>query len=331
MTQSAPLVTIFGGSGFVGRYVAQRMARRGWRVRAAVRRPNEAMFLRPYGDVGQVEPVQANIRDDASVAKACLGADAVINCVGILAEAGKQSFESVQAQGAARVAKAAAEAGVKTFVQISAIGADAEGPSDYARTKAAGEKAVLDAFPDAVILRPSVIFGMEDEFFNRFAGMARISPVLPIVGGETRLQPVYVADVAEAAARAACGEAAPGIYELGGPEAATLRELLERMLKLIRRRRLIVDMPAGLAGIPASILSTLQSLSGGLYVNRTLTSDMIAQLGRDNVVADDARTFADLGIEPTAMEAILESYLYAYRPQGQYSRLTESAKNMRGA
>lgn len=331
MTQSAPLVTIFGGSGFVGRYVAQRMARRGWRVRAAVRRPNEAMFLRPYGEVGQVEPVQANIRDDASVAKACLGATAVVNCVGILTEVGKQSFDSVQAQGAARVARAAAEAGARSFVQISAIGADPGGPSDYARSKAAGEQAVLDAFPEAAILRPSVIFGMEDAFFNRFAAMARISPVLPITGGETKFQPVYVGDVAEAAAKAAAGEVPGGIYELGGPEVATLRALIERMLKLVRRRRLIVDLPPGLAGIPASLLGLAQSLTGGLYVNKTLTADQIAQLGVDNVVAEDAKGLRDLGIEPLAMEAVLESYLYAYRPQGQYSRLTESAKNMRGA
>ncbi len=331
MTQSAPLVTIFGASGFVGRYVAQRMARRGWRVRAAVRRPNEAMFLRPYGDVGQVEPMQANIRDDASVARACAGATAVINCVGILAESGKQSFQSVQAQGAARVAKAAAEAGAASFVQISAIGADAAGPSDYARSKAAGEQAVLDAFPGAVILRPSVIFGMEDGFFNRFASMARMSPVLPITGGETKFQPVYVGDVAEAAAKAVAGEVEGGIYELGGPEVATLRALIERMLKITRRRRLIVDLPAGLAGIPASILSFAQSLTGGLYVNNTLTADQIAQLCVDNVTAEGAKGFQDLGVTPTAMEAVLESYLYAYRPQGQYSRLTESARNMRGA
>ena len=329
MTQSAPLVTTFGASGFVGRYVTLRMARRGWRVRAAVRHPNEAGFLRPYGDVGQVEPMQANIRDDASVARAVAGASVVINCVGILAEDGKQTFQALQAQGAARIARAAKAAGVERFVQISAIGANAKGPSDYARTKASGEKAVLDAFPEAVILRPSVIFGMEDGFFNRFGAMAAMFPVLPITGGSSKFQPVYVADVAEAAAKAAAGEAKPGVYELGGPEVATLRALIEKVLKITRRRRAIVDLPPSLAGIPASLLGLAQSVSFGLYVNKTLTADQIAQLQVDNVVGEGVGTLADLGIEPTAMDAILETYLYAYRPQGQYSRLTESAARMR--
>jgi NADH dehydrogenase len=188
---------------------------------------------------------------------------------------------------------------------------------------------VLEAFPEAVILRPSVVFGAEDGFFNRFAGMARLSPVIPITGGSSRFQPVYVADVAEAAARGATGEAAPGIYELGGPEVGTLRELIGRMLKVIDRKRLVIDMPAWMARIPAGLLSLLQSLSFGLYTNNMLTRDQIRQLGRDNVVSEGARTLTDLGIRPTAMEAVLESYLYAYRPQGQYTRMTESARNIR--
>lgn len=331
MTMKAPLVTVFGGSGFIGRYVAQRMARRGWRVRVAVRRPNEAHFVRPYGEVGQVEPFQANIRDEASVRRAVQGADAVVNCIGILAQSGKQTFEAVQAQGAERIARIAAECGAKSLVQISALGADARSESVYARTKAAGEQAVQVAFPGAVILRPSVVFGPEDGFFNRFAGMARLMPILPITGGSTKFQPVYVGDVAEAAARAAVGEAEPGVYELGGPEVATMRELIGRMLKIVRRRRWVIDMPRGLARIPAGLLSFLQSITFGLFVNDQLTRDQIALLGRDNVVSEGARTLEDLGVEPTAMEAVLETYLYAYRPQGQYSKLTESAKRLNGA
>ncbi|MAS43731.1 MAG: complex I NDUFA9 subunit family protein [Rhodobacteraceae bacterium] len=331
MTEPAPLVTIFGASGFVGRHIAQRMARRGWRIRAAVRRPNEALFLKPYGDVGQVEPIQANIRDDASVARAVAGADVVINCIGIMAQAGAQTFDSVQAEGAARVAKAAAAAGVSRLVHVSALGADADSASAYARAKAAGEAAILDAFPSASILRPSVIFGPEDEFFNRFAGMAKMGPVLPITGGGAKFQPVYVGDVADAAAKLAAGEAAPGLYELGGPEVATLRDLIGKMLKIIRRRRLVVDMPAGLARIPAKLLGVAQMLTGGLFVNDLLTEDQIALLASDNVVSDGARGLSDLGIAPTAMEAVIETYLYAHRPQGQYSRLTESARNLRGA
>ncbi|MEC9432260.1 MAG: complex I NDUFA9 subunit family protein [Pseudomonadota bacterium] len=331
MNEPAPLVTIFGASGFLGRHIAQRMARRGWRVRAAVRRPNEALFLKPYGEVGQVEPMQANIRDDASVARAVAGATVVINCIGIMAQTGPQTFDAVQAQGAARVAKAAAAAGAARLVHVSALGADAASPSAYARAKAAGEAAVLDAFPTASILRPSVVFGPEDGFFNRFAGMAKLGPVLPIVGGDAKFQPVYVGDVADAAAKLATGEAAPGLYELGGPEVATLRELVEKMLKVIRRRRLVVDMPSGLAKIPAKLLGVAQALTGGLFVNDVLTEDQIALLASDNVVAEGAKGLADLGVAPTAMEAVMETYLYAYRPQGQYSKLTESARNLRKA
>ncbi|MEX2518401.1 MAG: complex I NDUFA9 subunit family protein, partial [Paracoccaceae bacterium] len=202
---TAPIVTIFGGSGFVGRYVARRMAKRGWRVRVAVRRPNEAIFVRPYGDVGQVEPIQANIRDEASTRRAIDGARAVINCVGILVQDSRQKFAGVHDSGAERIARLSAECGVQRLIHISAIGGDAESGSEYARSKAAGESAVLAAFPGATILRPSIIFGREDDFFNRFAGMAKFSPVLPLVGAETRFQPVYVDDVAAAAARAAAG------------------------------------------------------------------------------------------------------------------------------
>lgn len=328
MSTSAPLVTIFGGSGFVGRYITRRLAQKGWRIRVAVRRPNEAHFVRPYGNVGQVEPVQANIRNEESVRAVMQGADYVVNCVGVMFPDSRQTFDAVQSEGAARIAGIAAEMGVKHMVHLSAIGADAESDSDYARSKAAGEAAVLAAFPNAAILRPSVVFGHEDEFFNRFAGMSRLSPVLPLVGASTRLQPVYVDDVAAAAVRA-LETGASGVYELGGPEAKTLRELVELMLGVIRRRRVILSLPGSMAALGATVLELVESATFGLLKNDTLTRDQLRLLAYDNVVSPDAKGFADLGITPTAMEALLESYLYSYRPQGQYTKMTESAKNLR--
>jgi len=317
MTAQSPLVTIIGGSGFVGRQIAQRMARRGWRVRVAVRRPNEAMYVKPYGTVGQVEPVQCNIRDEASTRAVIRGADAVVNCVGVLFNSGRNTFAACQAEGAGRVARIAAEEGARHLVHISAIGADAGSDSEYARSKAAGEAAVTAAFPGAVILRPSVVFGQDDGFFNRFATMAQFIPlVLPLVGAGTKFQPVWVEDVAEAAARSAVGEAAPGVYELGGPRVYTLREAVGLMLKVTRRRRLVVDIPFFFARIKAWFLQLLPK--------PVLTVDQVRLLAHDNVVAEGARTLADLGIEPTAAEGIVESYLYAYRPQGQYTQLTEN-------
>ncbi|WP_370251237.1 complex I NDUFA9 subunit family protein [Nioella sp.] len=323
------LVTIFGGSGFVGRYIARRMAKEGWRVRVAVRRPNEAIFVRPYGAVGQVEPILANIRDDASVAAAIAGADAVVNCVGVLTERGKNKFEAVQAEGAARIARLAAEAGVGQLVHLSAIGADAESDSDYARTTAEGEAAVLESFPGAVILRPSVIFGTEDEFFNRFAKMTKLGPVLPLVGGESRFQPVYVDDVAKAAVAGVLGQAAPGVYELGGPDVESLHDLMVKMLKVIRRRRLIVNLPFWVGSVMAFGFGAMQALTVGLIHNGILTRDQVRQLRRDNVVGEGAKGFADLGIEPTDMDAVLADYLWPYRPGGQYSDLQASARNLK--
>lgn len=320
MTNSAPIVTIIGGSGFVGRYVAQRMARRGWRVRVACRRPNEALFVKPYGVVGQVEPIQCNIRDEASTRRVIAGADAVVNCVGVLWESGKNTFSATQDEGAGRIARIAAEEGVARLVHISAIGADADGPSEYAKSKAAGEAAVIATYPGAVILRPSVIFGTEDGFFNLFAGLARLSPVLPLVGADTRFQPVWVEDVAEAAARGAVGDAAPGVYELGGPRAATFRECMELMLTVIRRRRLLIPVPFFFARLKAWFLQK----TAWVGVAPLLTVDQVRQLEVDNVVADGAQGFPTLGISPTAMETVLETYLYAYRPYGQYTALTDS-------
>ncbi|EDM73212.1 NADH ubiquinone oxidoreductase, putative [Roseobacter sp. AzwK-3b] len=322
------LVTIYGGSGFVGRYIARRLAKAGWRVRVAVRRPNEAMHVKPYGVVGQVEPVFCNIRDDASVRAVMNGADAVVNCVGTFDRKGRNNFDAVQHQGAARIARIAADEGVARMVHISAIGADPESASVYAQTKAKGERAILQAMPDAVILRPSVIFGPEDAFFNRFAGMTRFSPVLPVVGAETRFQPVYVDDVAHAAAMAVEGKASPGIYELGGPDVSTFRALMEEMLGVIRRRRLIVNIPFRMATIMAGAMEIGETLSLGL-VPPQITRDQVRSLRVDNVVSEGARGFADLGIKPTATEAVLPDYLWRFRPAGQYDAIKESAKNLR--
>jgi uncharacterized protein YbjT (DUF2867 family) len=323
------LVTIYGGSGFVGRYIARRMAKEGWRIRVAVRHPNDALFVKPYGVVGQVEPVFCNIRDDASVRAVMAGADAVVNCVGVLNEIGKNGFQATQAEGAARIARIASETGVAHLVQISAIGADAASDSLYARTKAEGEAGVLAAFPAAVILRPSVIFGQEDQFFNRFAGMARLGPILPVVGAGTRFQPVYVDDVAQAAVLGATGQAAPGIYELGGPDVETFRELMTRMLAVIQRRKLVLNIPFFVARLMAFGFDMLQAVSLGLIPNGMLTRDQVRNLARDNVVAPGAKGFADLGITPTAMAAVLPEYLWRYRPSGQFAAIKESAKNLR--
>ncbi|MCC5991842.1 MAG: complex I NDUFA9 subunit family protein [Rhodobacteraceae bacterium] len=325
------LVTIFGGSGFVGRYIARRMAKAGWRVRVAVRRPNQALHVRTYGVVGQVEPVFCNIRDDASVAAVMQGAEAVVNCVGILGEVGRNRFDAVQAEGAGRIARIAAEQGVSRMVHISAIGADAESDSAYQRSKAEGERLVQQHFPAAVILRPSVIFGIEDQFFNRFAGMTRFSPLLPVVGPETRFQPVYVDDVAKAAEQALISGAEAGIYELGGPEAASFRSLMQRMLAEIRRNRIIVTMPFFVAAIMGAALDIAQKVSVGLFTNSILTRDQVRNLRRDNVVAEGARGFDALGITPTPMEAILPGYLWLYRPGGQYSAIHESAARLRNS
>ena len=315
-------VTVFGGSGFLGRHIVHALARRGCRVRVAVRRPNDAMFLRPMGVVGQVEPVQANIRDDASVNAALMGADAVVNLVGILHESGKQTFEAVQADGAGRIAKAAAAAGVASLVHMSAIGADETSPSFYARSKAAGEKAVRESFPGAAIVRPSIVFGPEDDFFNRFAALARFSPVLPLIGGgATRFQPVYAKDVAEGVVRILERLGTGGkTYEFGGPEVLTFRELMEVTLRTIDRKRLLAPLPAPLA--------KLMSYGTQFIPNPPLTPDQVRLLGTDNVVSEEAaaqrRTLEGLGIDATALELVLPTYLYRFRKAGQFERANAS-------
>lgn len=322
------LVTIYGGSGFVGRYIARRMAKAGWRVRVAVRRPNEAIFVKPYGVVGQVEPVLCNIRDDASVAQVMTGADAVVNCVGILAKQGKNTFEAVQAEGAARVARIAATHGISKMVHVSAIGSNTDSESDYARTKALGEAAVKEHMANAVILRPSIVFGPEDQFFNRFASMSRLGPILPVVGAETRFQPVYVDDVAKAAEAAMTTDVEGGVYELGGPDIRTFRQLMSTMLDVIRRRRAVVNIPFWMASIMGFGFDMLNALTLGL-VPAQITRDQVRNLRNDNVVADGAKGFADLGIEPVAMSSVLPEYLWRFRPSGQYDAIKESAKNLR--
>ena len=322
------LVTIYGGSGFVGRYIARRMAKAGWRVRVAVRRPNEAIFVKPYGVVGQVEPVLCNIRDDASVAQVMAGADAVVNCVGILAKNGKNTFDAVQADGPARIARIAAQQGITQMVHVSAIGADTQSDSDYARTKGEGEAAVLEHMPGAVILRPSIVFGPEDGFFNRFAGMSRMGPILPVVGADTMFQPVYVDDVAKAAELALTGDVAPGVYELGGPDARSFRDLMAMMLNIIRRRRAVVNIPFPIASLMGFGFDMVNVVTLGL-IPAQITRDQVRNLRRNNVVAADAMGFAALGIEPVAMESVLPDYLWRFRPSGQYDAIKESAKNLR--
>lgn len=325
----AKLVTIFGGSGFLGRQVARLMAKQGWRVRVAVRRPDEALFTRTYGAVGQVQPVLCNIRDEMSVRAAMADADAVVNCVNILAPKGKSTFKSVFEDGAELIARLSAEMGVARIVHVSGIGVDASSDSAYVAGKARGEAAVLRHRPDAVILRPSVMFGPGDVFYNRFAAMTRFGPLLPVVGAATRIQPVFVDDVAQAAVKGATGEAAPGIYELGGPDVMTMREIVRQVLRVTLRRRGIVSLPFWVAGLGARILSVLQILTGGLFTNSVLTRDQLALLRTDNVVSPGAKGFADLGIEPVAAEAVIEQYLWRFRPSGQYDAIKQSAKNLR--
>ena len=314
-----PLVTIFGGSGFVGRHVVRALAKRGYRIRVAVRRPDLAGHLQPLGNVGQISFVQANLRYRKSVDRAVEGSDHVINCVGVLFEKGRNTSDAVQDFGARAVAEAARSVGA-TLTHISAIGADASSPSQYARSKGRAEAAILETKPDAIILRPSIVFGPEDGFFNKFADMARFSPVLPLIGGgHTKFQPVYVTDVAEAVARAVDGKVTKGkIYELGGPDVLSFRDCLEIMLNTIDRKRTLVSLPFGVASFIGSIASMVP------FITPPLTPDQVVLLKSDNVVSakavSEGRTFAGIGIDPTMLESILPTYLVRYRPQGQYTR-----------
>jgi uncharacterized protein YbjT (DUF2867 family) len=307
-------VAILGGAGFIGRYVVKRLAERGDVLAVGGRNAAAAKFLKLKGDVGQVALVNLSLADERLLPAFVANSDAVVNLVGILAESGSQRFETLHYVGPARLARIAREAGVERFVHISAIGADPRSPSAYARTKAAGEAAVRDAFPTATILRPSIVFGPEDQFFNRLAAMAMISPVLPLIGGgETRFQPVYVGDVADAVVRVIDDSTTAGrTYELGGPKVYTLRELTELLLEEIRRKRLLVSLPFGAAALQARLFSLLP--------NPPLTPDQVEMLKRDNVVSSGALSLEALGITPTAVEAILPTYLDRFRRGGWYAR-----------
>lgn len=317
------LVTIFGGSGFLGRHVVRLLAKQGYRIRVACRRPDLAGHLQPLGNVGQITAVQANLRYRDSVDRAVVGADYVINCVGILFENGRNTFDSVQDFGARAIAKAAEREGAK-LIHVSAIGADINSSSDYARTKAIAEKSVLKADSSAIIIRPSIIFGPEDGFFNKFAEMSRFAPALPLVGGgETKFQPVYVGDVAQAIVKGVSGELEGGqIYELGGPEVLSFKQCLEAMLKVISRSRAFISLPWSVASFIGKVSAWIP------FIEPPLTEDQVKLLATDNIVSSDAETLGrdlkSMGIIPTAIETILPSYLVHYRPAGQYTK-TKSA------
>jgi uncharacterized protein YbjT (DUF2867 family) len=310
------LVTVFGGSGFVGSQAVRQLAKAGWRIRVAVRNPAKAYAMRLHGDVGQIDIVQANVRNEPSLRRALTGATAAVNLVAVARETGRQGFQALHVMGAHNVAAAARAEGVTRLVQMSALGADANSESKYARTKAEGEAAARAIYPDAVVVRPSVVFGPEDNFFNRFAAMAQISPILPLIGGgHTRFQPIFVGDVGKALARAVgTPEAAGHTYELGGPAAFTFHELMELMLAEIGKRRFLAPIPWPLA----ALIGAAGDLAGAV-IEPPITSDQVSLLKSDNVVSGAYPGLAELGITPTTLEAVLPSYLYRYRKGGQYA------------
>jgi NADH dehydrogenase len=313
---STKLVTIFGGSGFLGRHIVRALAQEGWRIRVAVRRPNNALFLRPMGRVGQIQLVKANVRDREAVLKALTGADAAINLVGILFQSGSQRFDAIHVESAGAIARMATELGVKRLPHVSALGVDRNPHSKYAQTKLLGEKVVREAFPAATIFRPSVLFGPEDDFFNKFAWMARLSPALPLIGGgRMKFQPVFVGDVARAAATVLDEPQTAGkTYELGGPEIMTLKDIMQVVLAETRRKRILLPVPFPMARI--------LGLALGLLPKPLLTLDQVRLLETDNVVSEGALTFRDLGIVPEAAGAIISAYLWRFRKHGQFETAT---------
>jgi NADH dehydrogenase len=319
-----PLVTVFGGSGFVGRHVVSKLVKRGYRVRVAVRRPDLAGFLLPSGYVGQISLVQANLRYPQSIDRAVQGAAHVVNCVGILFESGRNTFDAIQETGARSVAEATKKVGAK-LTHISAIGADVNSGSSYARSKGRAEESILSLIPDAVILRPSIVFGQDDNFFNKFGAMARRMPFLPLIGGgKTKLQPVYVEDVAEVVSRSVDGALKSGTtYELGGAEVMTFRECLEAVLRVTNQDRPLVSLPFGIASMIGSLASMIP------FVAPPLTTDQVELLKKDNVVSEAAvkegRSLCGLGIRPVAPESVLASYLVRFRPHGQFTNSGKAA------
>ncbi len=325
-THTDKIATVFGGSGFVGRYIVQRLAQAGWRVRVITRHPNRAGFLRPYGSVGQIDISKGDIRDEATLRSAITGADTVINCVGILNETRRAKFATIHATVPAKMARIAAGAGVAQFIHISALGTSKT--SRYTQSKIAGETAVRKVFPKSVILRPSIVFGAEDQFFNRFARMAKILPVLPLVGGETLFQPVFVEDIARVAVQATDGRMS-GIYELGGPTQVSFKDLIQQMLTITQRKNRIFDIPFFIARMQATMFDMMQIGSFGIFTNTILTRDQVETLRVDNIVLPRAKvkTFKDLGIAPTPLVAVLAGYLSCHRPAGQYGELITPDKS----
>lgn len=314
---SPGLVTVFGGSGFVGAQAVRALAKAGWRVRVAVRAPNTSYDLRPLGEVGQIQPVRCDITSPEDVAAALKGASAAVNLVGVLNENGKRTFQALHVDGARNVAEACKAAGIARLVQISAIGADANSASAYARSKAAGEAAVRAVLPEAVIIRPSIVFGAGDDFLNRFASLAVMAPALPLIGGgETKLQPVYVGDVAEAIARATTrADAAGRTFELGGPAVWTFGDVLKYILRETKRERALIPLPFGVA----RIIGGLAQITAGFGITPLLTKDQVVSLESDNVVASGAEGLEALGVEATGLEAIAPAYLWRYRKGGQFA------------
>jgi NADH dehydrogenase len=316
------LVTVFGASGFVGRHAVRSLAKNGWRIRAVCRKPNLANFLLPAGHVGQIQLMKGNINEDDDVARALHGAGAVVNATGVLWGHGEQGFDAINAEAPRRIGAAAHAAGIQALIHISAIGADPDAESSYATSKGCGERDLREEYPDATILRPSLVFGPEDKFFNKFASLARLAPALPLIGGgHTRFQPVWVADIADAIVRTLSLEEARGqTYELGGPAIFTFKELLQFILHETGRRRMLVPVPFPLALIQAFFLQ----ITGWVGITPLLTMDQVTLLKSDNVVHEGARTFADLGIKPSTIEGIVPSYIWRFRPKGEFGRTARS-------
>ncbi len=322
---NSPIATIFGGSGFVGKYLVRRLVKRGWRIRVAVRNPNEAIFLKTYGEVGQVDVFQCSIFDEEGLSENIPGSTVVINAAaGALNETSKKMFRKYYIDGPELIAQKCYAFNVKKFIHISSVGVDCQSTSLYSSSKALGEAAIIKKFPNVAIVRPSLIFGHEDRFFNRYASLATYSMFVPLIGNNTKFQPVYVDDVALAVEKIATEKALTGIFELGGPEILSFRQIIEKMLKIIRRKRLIINLPLSIAKILAIFFEGSSKMTFGL-IPVPFTQDNVKQLKVDNVVSEEERSFKDLGIKPQNIDTIVPVYLYSYRPHGQYNEVTQSA------